>query len=93
MWGRGALLLQPVIEGGRSAVRVWMGEPPLHHGIEGVEETPMNPSNMPVLIIVGCVCAAMIVMLWTLYETNGPNSMDALRKPLQTTGSSSPSNR
>jgi hypothetical protein len=53
----------------------------------------MNPSNMPVLIIVGCVCAAMIVMLWALYETNGPNSMDALRKPPQTTGSSSPSNR
>jgi hypothetical protein len=33
--GRGALLLQPVIEGGRSVVRVWMGEPPIRHGIEG----------------------------------------------------------
>jgi hypothetical protein len=41
----------------------------------------------PVLIIVAFVGLAIIVMFWALYETNGPSSMDATKRPVQTTGS------
>lgn len=53
----------------------------------------MTDPNRPVLLIFAGAAAGILLMLWALYETNGPHSMDALRKPPQTTGSPSPSNR
>jgi hypothetical protein len=41
----------------------------------------------PILVIAACVGFAIVLMLWALYETNGPTSLDASKKPPQTTGS------
>jgi len=41
----------------------------------------------PILFIVACVGIAIVLMLWALYGTNGPTSLDASKKPPQTTGS------
>jgi hypothetical protein len=41
----------------------------------------------PVLVIVAGVCLGFVIMLWALYGTNGPTSLDASKKPSQTTGS------
>jgi hypothetical protein len=49
-----------------------------------------NPDNRPVLIIGACTGVAVVLMLWALYGTNGPTSMDASKKPSQTTGSTRP---
>ena len=49
-----------------------------------------NPDNRPVLIIGACAGVAVVLMLWALYGTNGPTSMDASKKPSQTTGSTRP---
>jgi hypothetical protein len=42
----------------------------------------------PVLIIAAFVTLGVVVMLWALYGTNGPTSMDATKKASQTTSSS-----
>ena len=41
----------------------------------------------PILFIVACVGIAIVLMLWALYGTNGPTSLDASKKAPQTTGS------
>lgn len=48
-----------------------------------------SPDNKPypVIIIAGFAGLAIILMLWALVGTNGPASMDASKKPPQTTGS------
>ena len=47
-----------------------------------------NPDNRPILIIAASADLAVVLMLWALYGTNGPTSLDASKKPSQTTGSS-----
>jgi hypothetical protein len=39
-----------------------------------------NPDNRPVLIIGACAGVAVVLMLWALYGTNGPTSMDASKE-------------
>jgi hypothetical protein len=41
----------------------------------------------PILIIAACVGFAIVLMLWALYGTNGPTSLDATKKAPQTIGS------
>jgi hypothetical protein len=41
----------------------------------------------PVLVIAASVAFAVILMLWALYGTNGPTSLDATKKAPQTSGS------
>jgi hypothetical protein len=52
---------------------------------------PMFSDNKayPILFIVACVGIAIVLMLWALYGTNGPTSLDASKKAPQTTGSTS----
>jgi hypothetical protein len=41
----------------------------------------------PIAVIAAGVGLGIVIMLWALYGTNGPTSMDASKKPAQTTGS------
>jgi hypothetical protein len=47
----------------------------------------MENPNRPILIIAAAAGLAVVLMLWALYGTNGPTSLDASKKPSQTTGS------
>jgi hypothetical protein len=55
----------------------------------------MDTDNRPILIIIAAASVAVILMLWALVGTSGPTSMDATKKPSQTTGTAaqSPDNK
>ncbi len=53
----------------------------------GWRRPPMENPNRPILIIAAAAGLAVVLMLWALYGTNGPTSLDASKKPSQTTGS------